>query len=70
MSQESLEDKIISVKNDYIKGDEMINEIQRLGSFWWCMHRCTFRRQALKFQTKFSELHNTPIGLDSVIGCG
>lgn len=33
MSQESLEDKIISVKNDYIKGDEMINEIQRLGSF-------------------------------------
>ena len=33
MSQESLEDKIISVKNDYIKGDEKINEIQRLGSF-------------------------------------
>ena len=33
MSQESLEDKIISVKDDYIKGDEKINEIQRLGSF-------------------------------------
>lgn len=41
-----------------------INEIQTLGSS--CKqnktkqkHRCKFRGQALKFQTKFSELHNT-----------
>lgn len=48
-----------------MEGDEMkINEIQTLGSS--CKqnktkqkHRCKFRGQALKFQTKFSELHNT-----------